>query len=307
MRRITTLLLTFALFLPSLRAEEKESAKLAEVRQRLSDTLNSIRSYHIEFELNFSPSPDWRSEVYARRGDLWYSAEIYNDPPYFQPRQSVRCYNGNCVFLYNLKGDPQEPKSWQKVRVVDKAPLPFITPDWLFGGNIPCVERSALQVAAFKTAKSEVTNNGQDIILRANSIPVPNPDHQGTFDVQLTLDPEHDYLPREIRAVVSPETPKGKNSTWLYHMTLSEFKKVWDDSANRERWFPMQGVLKQSLVPDKQPPVTTITFRVKRVDLNRKLTDDFFTPAIPRTVFVDTLWLSPGKEPFPKKNPVPPK
>lgn len=264
---------------------------VAAVTQRLSE----VTSLYCEYTIRYGNNADPVRCRYARTGDKWHYSELSHDQARMADKQNTYCFDGDIVYAYVIRSQANdEDVEWSSVHLQDPRAQGNLCPDFLLGAKLSNIGRSipeALEMAE-NVAKSGEMASADTItttlaargILAARTGP-----EQMKYDLSIALDPEHDFLPREIRITESDENITWPG--WANHWTILEYREVLDERADRKRWFPVSGILKQG-----GTDAPTIEMLIDDARINSDLPSSLFHPEIPDGVTIaDTTAAGHGR------------
>jgi hypothetical protein len=241
----------------------------ADLIAAVTEQLTSIDTLYIEFEDKFSNSTDTKKLQYARSGNMWHFMEPTSDG-----NENIDCCDGSYEYTF-IVGNPRENrKNWDGGQIHDFRQNERTGPEGLLG-MVFNLRRSIADV--FKSAK-EVTSSAQilpdgtsglRLITKDVAKAIPNERGGGRYIVEVTLDPAHDFLPREV-LVTSPESPN-----WAENWKVVEYRQVLDERTGKKRWFPVAGILEWG------PNSIKTNITIHNVRINSDLPFSLFRPEFP--------------------------
>lgn len=256
--------------------EHGSAYSIEKLAAAVRDQTSSIDGLFCEYSVQYGDRAVPVNCRFARSGSRWHYAELSTGQQ-GQKGEHVFCYDGRLVYAFTVTHQ-EEKVRWGSVQLQDPREPGNLHPDLLLGENISNVGRSLVDILkSGRVTMSDVSlhdgMSGARLLVRAVPAVDTGPKHM-KLDVAVTLDPRHDFLPREILV-----TEPAENITWPgweQRWTILEYRHVPDGRTNRQRWFPVSGVLTQG-----SPKAPTIRMRVNTVEINEPMPLTLFRPEIP--------------------------
>jgi hypothetical protein len=231
------------------------------------ERLTSIDSVYCEGETQFVSEKPVKYR-YARRGEMWHYTEPTRDG-----RDNTSCFDGEHEFTFAVGHPRENPRNWTSVQSHGPRKNDRFGPDGLLGAVIANLRCSVVDVlgSAKEIAKSdEVLPDGSPgFRLVVREVKVARPGVKEPFVVAVTVDPAHDFLPREVLV-----TPSGV-ADWSEDWKVLEYRQVIDERTGGKRWFPVRGTMSHKL-----------EVRIRDVRVNANLPSTLFHPSPPDGVAV---------------------
>jgi hypothetical protein len=118
------------------------------------------------------------------------------------------------------------------------------------------------------------------------------------YDVRITLDPLHDFLPRGI--LMTQSTRAATRPGWYQNWTIERYQPVTDERTGKKRWFPAAGTLTEGGKAKGARP-RSVKLTLSAIHLNPKPDATEFHPKFPgttqfddRTTEAQQKWLDAG-------------
>jgi hypothetical protein len=247
-----------------------------------ANQLASIKSLQCEYGYQFGDKMSTKIFLYARSGNKWHHTESVTDQD--ASNYITECCDGQLAFSLRINHQTGTWDHWDSVYLRDPhGPLTSIYPDQVLGESLSNVERSlvdALKAPGVSKSIVKLPDGTDGILLLARDVPgVREGREKIKHDVAVTLDPKHDLLPAEILV-----TQSEKNITWPgweQRWKILEYRRVADELAHQERWFPVSAVLTQG----STGPMIKMT--IDDVKINSDLPPVLFRPNIPGDVWIN--------------------
>jgi hypothetical protein len=239
----------------------------------------SIDSIYCQYTVQFLATADRKASVpmnlrYARSGTKWRLVQL--DESAGAPVEIARCCDGEFVYSFSVTHRDGK-QQWNGVQIQDPAEPGGFNPEHLIGrnlSNVGCSIPAILKQAGVSRSEAKLPDGTVAPRLSASSVATARAKSPQKYDVALTVDPKHDFLPREILITQAAENVTWPG--WAQKWNVDEFQQVLDQNSRRQRWFPASGILTQG---STGAPAVKIV--VEKVRTNATLPETLFKPEFP--------------------------
>ena len=221
----------------------------------VKEQLSSIESFYGEYSIQYGNAKAPVNCRFARSGDKWHYAELKNSPE--GQTENTSCCDGQLEFTFFLVHPPKGPSSWSGFQLhLPRRESPRVCSRMSAGSRF-------LQSQPFgcgglhsqRSGRHEIASGLPDgrtgVRLFARDVPRARVGAlELKYDVAVTLDPEHDLLPADIRITESKKTAVSPG--WEQRWKVLQYRRILDEKTKGERWFPVSGVLTQGRTGARQ-------------------------------------------------------
>jgi hypothetical protein len=254
--------------------QEISSYSVEEIVAGVTDKLTSIASLDCEYLIQYGDSAPVRCRS-ARSGAMWRYEELTTGQQ-DQKAERIYCCDDNIVYACTLRHQRGKEK-WALVELQDRRAQENHDPDELLGVRLCNISRSLAEVFELGAPKPEkrLADETNRVGLLAKAVPSQTRGSEKLkYDVTVKIDPARDFLPQELTITESADNITWPG--WEQRWKILDFRQVLDERTNRQRWFPVLGILSQGKT--KAP---TIKMQVDKVRINPTLPLTMFRPQIP--------------------------
>ncbi|HEX4146552.1 MAG TPA: hypothetical protein VHY91_23830 [Pirellulales bacterium] len=239
----------------------------------------SIESIYCQYTVRYLATADRKASVpmnvrYARSGTKWRLVQFDESAGVLV--EVARCCDGEFVYSFSVTHRDGKPQ-WSGVQIHDRAEPGGFNPEHLIGRNLSNVGRSIpeiLKQAGISRSGAKLPGGTVGERLSVSGLATSRAKSLQKYDVVIAVDPEHDFLPREIRITEAAENVTWPD--WAQKWNVDEFQQVVDQKSRRQRWFPASGLLTQGTTA--APAVKIV---VEKVRINATLPETLFKPEFP--------------------------